>query len=379
MRTSHGNATAGGEWFRAANEHDIPSPALLLFLERIDENLAAMVRIAGSPARLRPHIKTHKLPQLIERQIALGITRFKCATVAEAEMALEAGAPDVLLAYPLVGPNPQRLAALQTRYPEARISAIADSEEGIRALSAAALGAGVSIGTYLDLDCGMHRTGVTADSPHAAALYRMVEQSPGLIAAGLHAYDGHIHDTDLAERTAKCDAAFQPVERLREQLLSQGSSVPALIAGGTPTFAIHAAHPARELSPGTCVLWDFGYGDKLPDLPFLPAAVLLTRVVSKPGRNRLCLDLGHKAVASESPQPRVRLLELPSSEAVVHSEEHLVVETPDSDRFAVGTVLHGIPRHVCPTVALYDSVWPVENSAAGSAWKVEGRARRLSV
>src|SRR5947207_2782744 len=82
-------------------------------------------------------------------------------------------------------------------------------------------------------------------------------------------------------------------------------------AGGSPTFPIHASHTDRECSPGTTVLWDFGYGDKYPDLAFQPAAVLLTRVISKPGPDRLCLDLGHKAVAPEMPHPRVRLLELP--------------------------------------------------------------------
>jgi D-serine deaminase-like pyridoxal phosphate-dependent protein len=112
---------------------------------------------------------------------------------------------------------------------------------------------------------------------------------------------------------------------------------------------------------------------------FLPAALLLTRVVSKPGPTRLCLDLGHKAVAAENPHPRVRLLELPDAAAVMQSEEHLVIETPRASEFAVGDALHGIPRHICPTVALHSEATIVRAGAAAERWPILARARRLSV
>src|SRR6266702_3305213 len=104
------------DWFRLTNEAEVASPALLLFEERIDSNLRRMVEIAGDPARLRPHVKTHKLGPLVERQIALGIKKFKSATIAEAEMCAQAGAPDVLLAMPTVGPNVTRLCKLANKY-----------------------------------------------------------------------------------------------------------------------------------------------------------------------------------------------------------------------------------------------------------------------
>ena len=166
---------------------------------------------------------------------------------------------------------------------------------------------------------------------------------------------------------------------LRRDLEAAGLAVPILVASGSPTFAIHARHHDRELSPGTTVLWDFGYGDKFPDLPFEPAAVLLTRVISQPGPGRLCLDLGHKAVAAENPPPRVRLLELPEAVPVMHSEEHLVIETPRAAEFTIGAALHGIPRHICPTVALQSEVWLVENGRATERWPIAARARQLTV
>jgi D-serine deaminase-like pyridoxal phosphate-dependent protein len=169
------------------------------------------------------------------------------------------------------------------------------------------------------------------------------------------------------------------VEVLRRQIERAGLPVPRIVAGGTPTFPMHARRGGVECSPGTCVFWDAGYAHTLPDLDFLPAAVLLSRVVSKPAANHLCLDLGHKAVASEMPHPRVVFLELTDAKPVMHSEEHLVVQTSQADKFAVGDCLHGIPWHICPTVALHDEVVVVRNGRAGERWKVAARGRTVEV
>src|SRR4029077_17582242 len=98
-----------------------------------------------------------------------------------------------------------------------------------------------------------------------------------------------------------------------------------------------------------------------------------------PGSNRLCLDLGHKAVASEKPHPRVRFLNLPDAQAVMHSEEHLVVETSHADKFSTGDCLYGVPRHVCPTVALHAEAVIIKNGAADGRWKITARNRMLTV
>ncbi len=366
------------DWFRLHDESAIPSPALLLFRERIEHNLRLMIEIAGGPARLRPHVKTHKLGPLVVRQIELGITKFKTSTIAETEMCAAAGAPDVLLAFPQAGPNIARLCELARRFPKTVFSVVADDPSAVHALSTAALAAGVTLGVLIDLDCGMHRTGI-APGDSAAELYRLIASSPALRAAGLHAYDGHITEPAPAARRAECEAAFAPVLALRAKLEGMGLPVPLLVAGGTPTFPIHASHTDRECSPGTPVLWDFGYAEKFPDLAFQTAAVLLARVVSKPAADRLCLDLGHKSVASEMPQPRVRILELPDAVAVMHSEEHLVIETPRASEFSVGHTLHGIPRHICPTVALHAEALIVDGDRVTETWPIAARARRLTV
>lgn len=365
-------------WFVVQNAGEIPSPALLLYPERIRENIRLMIDVAGGASRLRPHVKTHKLAELVRMQIEQGITKFKCATIAEAEMAAGAGAKDVLIAYPMVGPNVARLRELTKIFPAPTFSCVADDQAAVHQLSNAFSDSARPLDVLLDVDCGQHRTGVEPGA-NAAQLYRLIATSPGLQAGGLHAYDGHIHEPDLAKRRELCATAFAPVNTFRGELLSAGLAVPRVVAGGTPTFPIHAQNASFECSPGTCVLWDFGYAEKFTDLDFLIGALVLTRVVSKPGANRLCLDLGHKAVASENPPPRVQFLNLTDATAISHSEEHLVVESAKADRFAVGDCLYGVPRHICPTVALHAEATVVREGNATERWRIASRNRRLTI
>jgi D-serine deaminase-like pyridoxal phosphate-dependent protein len=115
--------------FQVSNVGEIPSPAVLLIRSRIEENLRRMIAIAGDPARLRPHIKTHKIAELVRRQIELGISRFKCATIAEAELAASAGAPDILLGYQPVGPDARRWVELHRAFPKVRWTALIDDPD----------------------------------------------------------------------------------------------------------------------------------------------------------------------------------------------------------------------------------------------------------
>ena len=364
--------------YRIENADEIDSPALLVYEERLDENLRRMVAQAGGPERLCPHVKTHKLPQVITKQLALGVHKFKAATIAEAEMCAAAGAPQVLLAHAPVGPRAERLAGLVRAFPKTGFAVIVDDAEVARHLSGVVIRAGLSLDVLLDIDCGMHRSGI-APGPAAEALYRLVSELPGLRAVGLHAYDGHIHDTDLAARRAGWEEALTPVLAMRDRLCAAGLTVSRLVTGGTPTFPLLAARTDVECSPGTSVLWDYGYATTLPDLDYLCAAALLTRVTSRPLPNRLCLDLGHKSVGSEMPQPRVVVLGLEDAKLVGHSEEHLVLETTRAADYPPGTALYALPWHICPTVNLHSEVVLVQSGRAVTRWPVAARSRRISL
>jgi len=366
-------------WYHVENEADIPSPALLFFRSRIEHNLQLMLKIAGDPNRLRPHVKTHKTAEIIAMQLKLGITKFKASTIAEAEMCAAVGATDVLLAMPCVGINAHRLAELALKFPDTQFSSIADDVDTVRFLASAAQQHNVTLGVYLELDCGMSRTGIFPGDA-AAILVHTMKDMPRLQFRGLHAYDGHIHDDSLDVRRERCNAAFEPILQFRCRLQGEGIIVKELVAGGSPTFGIHATYPDRTLSPGTTVLWDFGYGDKYPaDLPFQPAAMLLARVISKPGKNRITLDLGHKSVAPENPHPRVRFEELPDATVIMQSEEHLVLETERAHEFTIGQALHGIPRHVCPTVSMHGEAYVIDGFKTTERWPITARNRLITV
>ena len=365
-------------WYELTNHEAVASPALLVYPDRVCENIRRMIALAGGVERLRPHMKTHKLAPIIALQRAAGITKFKCATIAEAEVTAGAGAAEVLLSYPLVGPNLGRWLQLIQKFPATQFAAVVDDAATTRALAAAASAAQQVLAVLIDLNCGMGRTGIKP-GPEALALAQLIASLPALRFVGLHAYDGHIHDRDLAVRTQRVAAAYAPVNEFRQTLIAHGFTVPRIIASGTPTFPIHARRGEVECSPGTCIFWDAGYAQLCPDLDFLQAALVLTRVISKPQANYLTLDLGHKAIASENPHPRVIFLNLPDATAVLHSEEHLVVATAHAADFAVGDCLYGIPWHICPTVALYAQAVTVTAGVAGECWPITGRARQITI
>ena len=359
---------------------ELLSPSLLIFPILVQQNLESMISMARGADRLRPHVKTHKMAEIVRMAESLGIRKHKCATIAEAEMVAAAGGNDVLLSYPLVGPNVKRFANLVRAYRNTIFRATVDHPDSARALSDAATGLERPIPVLIDLEIGMGRTGI-APGDAAAELYALVDSLPNLAADGLHAYDGQIHDHDLAARRQSAQTGIASALVLRERLLERGLPVPRLVVGGTPSFPVHSelSIPGIEFSPGTSVLHDHGYGSKYPDLPFAPAALILSRVISHPAQGRLCLDLGYKAVAADPIGPRVRLLEPEDAHPVIHSEEHLVIESAQAESIAIGTPLLAIPTHICPTVALHRRAYVIEDGELAGQWEVTARDRVLGV
>jgi D-serine deaminase-like pyridoxal phosphate-dependent protein len=361
---------------------NISSPALLFYKEIIRHNIRRMVERAGGPARLRPHVKTHKTREIVRLQMDVGVIKHKCATIAEAEMLAQIGVPDIILAYPIVGPNCRRLAQLMRKYPQSKLSVIADHEVGIRQLSEALAPTGRRLPVLLDIDVGQHRTGI-APGDAAIALYAKLGSVPGLEPGGLHVYDGHNHQESVAERAAAVRPFLDQVLTMRDILVKQGLPVPRLVLGGTPTFPVYAELPGTdiELSPGTCVLNDHGYGTRFPDLNDLqPAALLLTRVISRPTPTRITFDLGYKAVASDPPAgKRLVLLDVPDYEPVIHNEEHFVVECPEASRYQPGDTAYAMPTHICPTSALHKQAYVIEQGRVTEMWDITARDRVLTV
>lgn len=350
---------------------------MVVYVDRVQQNISLLKCMIDDVQRLRPHVKTHKSREATQLLLHGGLKKFKCATIAEAEMLAQVQAPDVLLAYQPVGPKVLRFLSLIQNFPATNFSCLVDNKDAASFLSQQAIAENVTVRVFIDLNVGMNRTGIAPDG-RALELYTFCATLPNILPIGLHVYDGHINDTDLTTRNGKCDAAFAPVEKLRDTLISEGFSKPHIVAGGSPTFPIHAQRKNVECSPGTFIYWDAGYQQSFPEQPFLPAALVITRVVSLPAENRICTDLGHKAIAAENLlQRRVQFLNAPDVTFISQSEEHLVLEASQSHSFKIGDVLYGLPIHICPTCNLYERALIAENGNITSEWKIIARDRTL--
>jgi D-serine deaminase-like pyridoxal phosphate-dependent protein len=359
------------------DDRQVDTPALVVYPRYVRENIELAIRMAGGPERLRPHIKTHKTLEGVKAMMLAGINRFKCATIAEAELLGIAGAGDTLLAYQPTGPKLKRLVELILHYPSTRYSCLVDRTEAAVEMNEVFASAGLQVRVYLDINLGQNRTGISPDNS-ALALYKLCSQLKGIEPVGLHGYDGHIRDRDLEVRRTKCDAAFERLVTLKTQIVQQDFTPPTIIVGGSPTFSIHSTREGVECSPGTFIFWDKGYTDLCPEQPFIPAVLVLSRVISLPDKSKICLDLGHKSIGAENELARrVYFLNAPELVPVSQSEEHLVMEAGEGHPYRIGDLLYGIPFHVCPTVALYERACAVENGQIAGEWRVIARDRKI--
>ena len=361
------------------NFDQIDSPSLVVYPSLVRENIAEMIRMAGSVSRIRPHIKTHKTAEGIQLMQEQGINKFKCATIAEAELLAINKAKDVLLAHQPVGVKIDRLIKLIITYPDTAFSTIVDDLEQAKAINLKLSIAAINVNVFIDINVGMNRTGI-APNDAAILLCEYLQSATHLHFSGLHVYDGQHRQADPVEREKACDKAFELVYQWIEKLEQKGFKRPMIIAGGSPSFSIHAKKLDRECSPGTNIFWDHGYATICPEQHFTPAVHIVTRVISKPSHNRICLDLGHKAIASENEiTKRVYFPSNTDLKPVGQSEEHLVMETEHAEKYHVGDILIGIPYHICPTVALHETLTAIENDQVVGEWQVAARKRRINI
>ena len=361
-------------WYEIKDINELDSPALVVFPERVKHNIQLAINMIGDVDRLRPHIKTSKSPDVAKLMLNAGITKFKCATIAEAEMLAQCKAPDVLLAYQPLGPKLSRFVSLIKKYPTTKFSCLTDNISAANEQASVFNSNGLSVPVFVDLNVGMNRTGISPNEK-AIELAKHCSTLKGITLIGLHAYDGHIRDVDFEIKKQKCDEVFAAVEQLNGKL-----NLPKIVMGGSPAFSVHCKRKDIECSPGTFVYWDKGYTDLCPEQKFLPAIVLVTRIISLPSANKICTDLGHKSVAAENEiTRRVFFLNAEGLKPVGQSEEHLVLETKEDHSHKIGDIFYGLPYHVCPTVALYERVFTIEKGKVAGEWRNISRDRQITV
>eukprot|EP01037_Dinobryon_pediforme_P007131 gene7131-7198_t len=370
---------ANNPWYTIDNVNELDTPALVIYPDRIKQNISLLTGMIDDVSRLRPHVKTHKCAEVTKLLLDAGISKFKCATIAEAEMLASSGAKNILLAYQPVGEKVNRLGELIVGYPFVQFSCLVDQIDAANVISEAAVRNEVLISVFIDLNIGQNRTGVSPDEK-ALKLYQGCAHLPGIKPVGLHAYDGHLNDPDINKRTQQCDICFEPVAKLQRDLIDLGYE-PIIVAGGSPTFPVHAKRPGGiECSPGTFIYWDRGYQINLSEQPFLTAALVVSRIISLPDESKVCFDVGHKSIGAENElNKRIYFLNGPELRLISQSEEHLVADAGAGHGLKVGDVFYGLPHHVCPTVALYERAITIESGKISGEWKTIARDRKITV
>jgi D-serine deaminase-like pyridoxal phosphate-dependent protein len=361
------------ETYAVEDAGSILTPALLIYPELVDANIRATLRLAGDdPNRWRPHIKTAKLAATVRRFLAHGVVNVKCSTTLELLTACECGAADVLLAFAVVGANARRVLDIAAEFPQTRISVLIENAEQARVWH------GTRIGMFIDVNPGMNRTGIGEERTGeivtlACALGRQFR--------GLHYYDGHVAGFAPDEREQRVHHGYDRLLALIRALEAAGANAEEVITSGTPAapFAMSyagfgGASFVHRISPGTVVYNDTTSLDQLPDFGYMPAAIVLSTVISHPAARAVTCDAGHKSVSADAGVPTCAVIGQPGLTPLKPSEEHLPIEGFAGDTLPrIGDKLYLVPRHVCPSVNNFDQALMIVDGRIAGVESVTAR------
>ncbi|HEY1659918.1 MAG TPA: alanine racemase [Candidatus Sulfotelmatobacter sp.] len=365
------------ERYRVHDLEQILTPALVVYPELIASNIErTLALLSGDADRWRVHIKTAKLGYTVHMLIERGVRNFKCATTLELITASDAGAADVLLAYPVMGANARRVREIADQFPRTKISVLAENDQQVAQWRES------RVGVFLDINPGMNRTGIAvSERDRVCSLIRQV-QNEALEFRGLHYYDGQYGGLAEPQRSAAAHAGYDQLLELVRTCEQQGLNIPELITAGTPTFPASLSYAGftnrfiHRISPGTIVYGDATSLAQLPALyGYAPAALVLTRVVSHPRHGIITCDAGHKTVSADAGVPTCIVVGHSGMSPLSPSEEHLPIEVTEGSSVAVGESLFLLPRHICPTVNNFDSALLARDGRITMVEKISARGR----
>jgi D-serine deaminase-like pyridoxal phosphate-dependent protein len=379
-RTSLSLPSLDIETYRIRDISRILTPALAIYPEIVDHNIETTLRLLGSDAsRWRPHVKTAKLEFVMTRYLDHHVEHFKCSTSLELLTLCRIGAPDVLIAYPLVGANARRVNELADQFPHTRVSALVETIEQADAWT------GSRVSLFIDVNPGMDRTGIQQQE-----LSRIVELAEHIVAAGsdfrgLHYYDGHLGSLELKERTSVAHKGYDRLLNVINQIEDHGPRVEEVITAGTPAFPCTLSYSsfakatfAHRASPGTVIYGDCSSLGQLPTTwGYQPAAVVISTVVSHPSPDRITCDAGHKTVSADAGSPTCAIIGRPDLNPTKPSEEHLPMDVHGLARPEIGETLYLVPRHVCPTINNFDHALLVNAGRVVGTQSVTARGREF--
>lgn len=357
---------------------EVLTPALIVYPDAVASNIAQTLRLLGGDAnRWRVHIKTAKLGYTLHMLVERGVKNFKCATTLELLIACQSGAEDVLVAYPVMAANARRVREIADQHRGVRISVLAENAEQIRQWRDS------RVGIFIDINSGMNRTGVEQSDAGKVVRLAQTIQDEGVEFRGLHYYDGQYGGLAEPERTAAAHAGYDRLLELVVEIERSGLRVAEVVTAGTPTFPCSLAYEGfrqggfiHRFSPGTVVYQDATSLAQLPrEYGYMPAVLVVTRVVSRPREGIVTCDAGHKAVSADAGVPTCVVVGHPELSPLGPSEEHLPMKSAPLPGPALGEELYLLPRHVCPTVNNFDCALLVRDGQVEAVEKVSARGR----
>jgi len=360
---------------------EVPTPALLLDLDRFERNLARLalhVRRAGK--QLRPHAKTHRCPEIARRQIAAGALGVACAKLGEAEVMAGAGIRGLLITTEVVSrAKIERLMRLVADAPDTLV--VVDHAESVAALAGAAEAADVVLGLLVDVDVGGRRTGA-APGEAALALARAVTRRPRLRFRGLQGYAGHCaHVSGWKARRDASLGAMAPLMETRRLIEADGIPVEIVAGGSTGTWDIDVELPGlTELQAGSYCVMDLEYqriggrdGDAVT--AFEMALTVVATVVSVPTRDRAIVDAGLKAFSTDKPFPPEPVERAGIAYGFAGDEHGRLTVTDPARAPRLGERIEFFPPHCDPTINLYDRIYAVRGDQVEGVWDIAARGR----
>jgi D-serine deaminase-like pyridoxal phosphate-dependent protein len=347
---------------------EIDTPALLLDMGAVERNIAKMAGyFSDKSCKLRPHIKTHKLPLIARKQVEAGAIGITCAKLGEAQIFLEAGIKDVLIANEIVGVTKiQRLVNLSAY---GNLICAVDHFENARDISEAAGRIGRKVNVLVEVNVGLNRCGVVPGKP-ALELAEKVLELKNLIFRGLMGYEGGLFIKDLEEKKNQCTQRNRLLAETKDLLVKNGIPVEIATAGGSNTFNLTGIYPGiTDIQVGSYVTMDTHnhyYG-----LDFEQAVTVLTTVISRPEKGRAVTDAGLKSLSADEGLPVCK--EAGVSVFRLNEEHgHLKIENPDHDLKA-GDKIEIIPSHGCTTIPFYERYFIIRNGYVESVAEIYAR------
>lgn len=359
---------------------DLETPALVVDLDKLEANIARVAAYSSRhKLRLRPHTKTHKTPEIGRMQLEAGAVGLTTAKTTEAEVMLDSGAEDLLVAYPVLGrAKTERLARVAKK---ARVTVALDSLEVAQGLNDEARSSGVEFGILVEANVGQNRSGV---DPGAALieLAQAVDSLRHVRLEGFNFYSGHVWPPD-PDGSAKWAAVSETVSRIRADFERAGLPCGIVSGGTTPTlFQSHEIEAMNEIRPGTSVFFD--RMQALAGVCTIDqcAATILTTVVSAQDQTRVILDGGSKTFSSDPLRHAGDgagwglILDAPDARFYAMNEEHGRVDTTGTGgELRVGDRVRVLPNHICVAVNLHERIHAVRGDEVEAVWTVRGRGK----